>query len=192
VQELTAVPDTRPKRDLVLKRMQGDPLFLNTVAGFFTAWSTGKLDEALNYFAPQSLSCVALSLEGNPPEGDEAARNRLRQGLDKVYQAFSQAKDIDSFVQPVEFTHPDLRIIDHPKANRISLAGLPDHMGAAYGCDKPLTEVAWQHQGNNVYGNYYAAAIRLNLTGEDSAVLYLLWAKDSGVWKITAFYVLTT
>jgi hypothetical protein len=121
------------------------------------------------------------------PQGDEAARNRLRQGLEKIYQAFSQAADITNFQQPVEFTHPDIRDIDHPKSARYSLAGLPDHMGEAYGCEVPLEETTWEEPINKRYGTYYAAAIQFNLIGEDPAALYLLWSKIEGAWKITSF-----
>ncbi|MEJ2109439.1 MAG: hypothetical protein P8Z37_05905 [Acidobacteriota bacterium] len=190
MREETEVPDTRPKTDLVLSRMQGDPMFLSNATGFFTDWSSGKIDAALDYFAPQSLSCVALNLQGEPPKGDQEARTRLREALDKVYQAFSQAKDIESFVQPVGFVHPDIRIVEPSKETRISVGGLPDHMGAAYSCDKPLTEVVWQSHANKIYGNYYTTALRLNLVGEDSAALYLLWARVGDAWKIVAFYTL--
>jgi hypothetical protein len=114
----------------------------------------------------------------------------LREALDKVYQAFSQVKDIDSFVQPVEFVHPDIRIVEPPNETRISVGGLPDHMGAAYSCDKPLTEIVWPSHANKIYGNYFTTALRLNLVGEDSAALYMLWARVGDTWKIVAFYTL--
>jgi hypothetical protein len=190
VKELTEVPDTRTETALVLQRMQGDPLFLSAVAAFFTDWRTGKIDAALDYFAPQSLGCVALNLRGEPPKGDQAARSRLRQALERISQAFRQTQDTSNFAQAVQFVHPDLRIIEHARADKISVAGLPDHMGVAYSCDKPLTEITWTPNANKIYGNYFAAALRLNLTGEDSAALYLLWAKVAGIWKIVAFYTL--
>lgn len=189
---LAEVPDTRPKADLVLKKMQGDPLLLNAVTGFFTAWGAGKIDTALEYFAPRSLSCVALNVQGEPPQGDQAARDRLRQALENIHKAFGQSKDPENFIKAVEFTHPDIRIIDHPKAGNVSLAGLPNHMGEAYTCDKPLSEMAWQFHANKIYGNYFTSATRLNLTGEDSATLYILWGKDAGVWKIVAFYTISS
>jgi hypothetical protein len=115
----------------------------------------------------------------------------LRQALERVSQAFRQTQDTSNFAQAVQFVHPDLRIIEHARADKISLAGLPDHMGVAYSCDKPLTEITWTPNANKIYGNYFAAALRLNLTGEDSAALYLLWAKVAGIWKIVAFYTLS-
>jgi hypothetical protein len=190
--ELTQVPDTRPKMDLIMQKMQGDPVFLSTVTSFFTQWGAGKIDEALAYFSPQSLSCVALSLQGEPPKGEDAARARLKQALEKVYQAYSQTKDATKFMQSVEFSHPDIRVMDHPKANMISLGGLPDHMASAYSCDKPLTEITWQQHANKIYGNYFAAAIKFNLIGQDSAVVYLLGTRVSGAWKIVAFYTLAS
>jgi hypothetical protein len=62
-------------------------------------------------------------------------------------------------------------------------------MGSAYSCDKPLAQGARPGPTDKVYGNYYAAAIQFNLIGEDPAVLYLLWAKEAGTWKIVAFMV---
>ena len=191
VRELGDVPDLRPKVELTLQKMTGDPDLLAAVGRFGTLWGAGEFDKMLDYFAPKSLGCVGLYLEGDLPGGDEAARNRLRQGLEKVYQAFARADDITSLAQPVEFVHPDIRIVDHPKSDRYTIAALPDHMGEAYGCDRTLDETTWKEPANKTYGNYYAAAIQFNLVGEDPAVLYLLWAKEGGAWKIISFAVVS-
>ncbi len=188
LKELKNVPDLRPAAAaVVLQKMDGDPDLLAAVNKFGTAWGTGEIDRALDYFAPSCLDCVRLYLEGETAPGDQAARDRLRQGLDRVYQAFSQAEDISNFLQPVEFVHPDIRIVDHAKSGRYSIGALPDHIGMAYGCDKRLEETTWKEPENKVYGNYYAVAMQFNLIGDDPAILYLLWAKRAGSWKIIAF-----
>jgi len=188
VRELGEVPDMRPPLNVTTQRMRGDPAFLAAVDKFGIHWGTGEIEQALSYFTPGSLGCVGLYLEDEeiPPSEDEA-RTRLRRGLENVYQAFSQAADITSLQQPVEFVHPDIRAIDHPKADRYSLAGLPDHMGEAYGCKVSLNETTWEEPRNKRYSTYYAAAIQFNLVGEDPAILYLLWSKVDNTWKITSF-----
>ena len=191
VREMGVVPDLRPKVEVTLQKMEADPAFLAAVNQFATLWGTGKISEASDYFVPSSLGCVRLYAQREVPSGDQAARDRLKEGLERVYQAFSQAEDITSLLQPVEFVHPDIRVIDHPKYDRYSLAGLPDHMGRAYGCDKRLEETTWEEPAEKIYGNYYAAAVQFNLVGEDPAILYLLWSKESGEWKITSFMTVT-
>jgi hypothetical protein len=188
VQELAEVPDMRPPLNVTNQRMRGDPEFLAAADNFGILWGTGEIDQALAYFTAESLGCVGLYLRDEElPPGEDAARNRLRQGLENVYQAFSQAVDITKLQQPVEFVHPDIRMIDHPKSDRYSLAGLPDHMGEAYGCKVTLDETTWEAPVNKRYGTYYAAAVQFNLVGEDPAILYLLWSKVDNAWRITSF-----
>jgi hypothetical protein len=189
VRELGDVPDTRPEQRLTVQTMQADPAYLTAVDEFFTDWRTGRIDAALEYFAQQSLPCVALNVTESLPEGDAAARNRLRLGLDRIHQAFAQARDVADFVQPAQFTHPSIRLVDHPRGNRLTLAGLPDHLADAYGCNMPAGGVSFQAPAAPVYGNYYASALKFNLVGEDQAALYLVWARVGGGWRIVSFHV---
>jgi hypothetical protein len=189
LRESGEIPDTRPEQRLALQTMQADPAFLTTAGEFFTQWRTGNIDDALTHFASQSMPCVALNMKETLGPGVEAARSRLRMGLERVHQAFSAAKDASDFIQPVEFTHPDIRVVEHSRSNRYTLAGLPDHLGTAFACDVPIREVTFQKPNESVYGNHYASALKLSLIGDDSAALYMVWAKVGTEWKIVSFYL---
>jgi len=189
LRESGEIPDTRPEQKLTLQTMQADPAFLTTVGEFFTQWRTGRIDDALAHFASQSLPCVALNVKESLAPGNEAARSRLRLGLERIHQALTQAKNASDFIQPVQFVHPDIRIVEHTRSDRYTLAGLPDHMGATLACDVPIGEVTFQKPAESVYGNYYASALKLSLVSDDSAALYMVWAKVGIEWKIVSFYL---
>ncbi len=67
-------------------------------------------------------------------------------------------------------------------------------MAAATGCQERQAgqELYFPEPATGkVYGNYYATGFRLFKTVEDAAILWSVWAKESGQWKIVSYFLIT-
>ena len=91
----------------------------------------------------------------------------------------------------VDEYHPDVRVVQHEKADAITIMSLPDYLAEQYDCARiARNEVQYRRPAEKQYGNYYAVGIRFKLEGRDAAVLYLLWSQVEGEWKITSYSIL--
>jgi hypothetical protein len=91
-------------------------------------------------------------------------------------------------------SHPDVRLVKHSDSKAYVIASVPDHMAAAAGCQerKPGEDLYFQEPGTGpVYGNYYAVGFRLVKTVGDPGVLWTVWTKESGQWKIVSYFLMT-
>jgi hypothetical protein len=90
--------------------------------------------------------------------------------------------------------HPDVRLAKYSDAKAYVIASVPGHMAAVARCQdrKPGEDVYFQGPSTGkVYGNYYAAGFRLARTVGDPAVLWMVWTKESGQWKVVSYFLMT-
>jgi hypothetical protein len=100
----------------------------------------------------------------------------------------------EAIVAPV-VSHPDVRLVKHADSKAFVIASVPDHMAAAAGCQarKPGEVPYFQEPATGkVYGNFYGVGFRLARTIGDPAVLWTVWAKESGQWKIISYVLLSS
>ena len=176
-----------------IETVAADDRFLAANEAFLTAWAEGRIEEAIEFFSRRCQACVNLYLaEGQEPvQSWEEARRRWQAGLGRVSEQLHQAADIRELVEPVEIVHPDLRLVDHPRRDHFTLISLPNSIAENYDCERiQRGELNFTEPAQETYGEYYATAIRFNLVGEDPAVLYLLWSREAGQWKITSYSIL--
>jgi hypothetical protein len=70
---------------------------------------------------------------------------------------------------------------------------VPDFVGEASTCAgrKRGEHLEFKPSLNNVYGNYYALGYRFKNAGDDAAVLWTVWKKQGGEWRIVSYAVIT-
>ena len=90
--------------------------------------------------------------------------------------------------------HADIKVVKHRNSSAFALVSIPDYMASALDCKartvgEPVSFNA--PTGEKSWGKYYAMGLRLAKAGEDSGVLWAVWAKEGTAWKIVAYTVLT-
>jgi hypothetical protein len=98
-----------------------------------------------------------------------------------------------AIVAPV-VSHPDVLLVKHSHSKAFALASVPDNMAAATSCQdrKPGQEVYFDPPPTGkVYGNYYATGLRMVKSGSEGAILWAVWARDSGQWKVVSYFLIT-
>jgi hypothetical protein len=196
-----AMPDTRRRKAEAVRpakvRAKADPALLQASHDFLHTWLVDdNYDDAANYLSSRCNECVNLYLaEGEkPPTADEYSAS-IRKALTTVGKDVGKVQHLRDALEPVRPEHEDLQIVEHAGEHAYTLVAVPDSLAGAFLCDKRSTKNPYRPEDGatqpKVYGNYYATLFMFRTPGEHPAALTLLWAKDSGHWKIIAYEVVT-
>jgi len=175
----------------------GDKDVTRNAGDFLNKWFLlGQPAEAFKYLSPRAYACVNLYRDDDTPapKNQEEAGQLVQAGMKKVATMAGSVKKLDEAILAPDVSHPDVKLVKHPDPKAYVLASVPDHMAAAAGCTerKPGEELYFQEPGSGkVYGNYYAVGFRLAKTVGDPSVLWTVWTKDSGQWKIISYFLMT-
>lgn len=184
----TAPPITYVAGDKDLTQKAGD---------FFNKWFVqGRPAEAFQYLSTRAYPCVNLYRDDDTPAaGTNAEQGRLIQtGMERVSSLVGPIRKLEEGIAAPNVSHPDVRLVKHPQSKAFVLVSVPDHMAAAAGCQerKPGEDLYFQEPGTGkVYGNYYATGFRVLKSVGDPSVLWTVWTKDAGEWKIVSYFLLT-
>ena len=175
----------------------GDKDLTRSATDFFNKWFVqGQSQDAFQYLSPRAYACVNLYRDENTPAPANPAEagQLVQKGMKSTADFVGTVKKLeDAIVAPV-VSHPDVQLVKHSSSKAFVIASVPDHMAAATGCeareagkeiyfDKPAT--------GNVYGNFYATGLRLAKAGGQAGVLWAVWAKENGQWKIVSYFLVT-
>jgi hypothetical protein len=164
---------------------------------FLEAWFVKRdVDEALGYLSAQCTDCVRAnqSADQPPPRSEEDARAQLKKAMENVIETTGTVTRLDQAIVAPQPNHDDVKLVKHKKSRAFVLASIPDYMASALNCKNRTAGERVRFNapaGEKIWGKYYAMALRLAKAGEDSGVLFAVWAQEGAAWKIVAFTVLT-
>ena len=100
---------------------------------------------------------------------------------------------LDDILVAAEPHHPDLQLVKHDEAMAYSIVGVPDAMATAADCSqlKPGETPRFDREGPRTYGQFYAVSLRIKRAGEEAGVLWLIWSRQNGEWKIVSYLAIT-
>jgi hypothetical protein len=180
-----------------LTYVAGDKDLTTSADDFFNKWFVkGKPDEAFQHLSASAYPCVNLYREDNTPAVVSAAEQGklIQAGMQKVASNAGAVKKLEEAILAPTVSNPDVKLVKHSRSKAFVIASVPDHMAAAAGCQerKPGEDLYFQEPGTGkVYGNYYATGFRLAKTVGDPSVLWTVWKKDAGMWKIVSYFLMT-
>ena len=161
---------------------------------FLMAWLVKQdIDEASRYL---SAGCARCALLNRTPDQAEApdAQAELKKSMRRILDTTGKVKTLgEAIVAPMP-NHEEIKLVRHARSKEFALASIPEYMGDALDCAArtPGEPVSFKASvGGKNYGKYYAMGFRLAKTGDDSGVLWAVWAQDGSVWKLAAYTVLT-
>ena len=190
------MPATLPVPDTPRPTVAGEPELNRTARAFMDAWFVRRdVSATFAYLSPKCYPCYNLSRAEGRPEATSNAEvaTFLREGIERVSVSVGAARRLDDVVMAVEAHHPDLRLVAHPDSRAFTLVAVPDYMGTQADCSRfaRKEQLHFEPGAAPTFGNYYALAFQVKQASEGAAVLWALWAREDGAWKITWFSVET-
>ena len=197
------VPDTTSAASVAaaavppLTYVAGDKDLIRDAADFLNKWFVqGRAADAFQYLSSKAYPCVNLYLDDDTPApGSPAAAGQLIQaGMTKAASNVGAVRKLDEAIAAPVVSHPDVRLVKHADSKAFVIASVPDNMAASAGCQsrKPGEVLYFQEPATGkVYGNFYAVGFRLARTIGDPAMLWTIWAKESGKWKIVSYILIS-
>lgn len=164
---------------------------------FLETWLVKRdVDEALGYLSAQCTDCVRANMGADqpPPRSGEDARAQLKKSMQNLIETTGTVKRLDQAIVAPQPNHADVKLVKHKNSRAFALASIPDYMASAVDCKSRTVGEPVRFNapaGQKSWGKYYAMTLRLAKAGEDSGVLFAVWAQEGAAWKIVAFTVLT-
>ncbi|MEJ2007639.1 MAG: hypothetical protein P8Z30_05675 [Acidobacteriota bacterium] len=176
---------------------QGDKDMIRAAQNFYKDWFVrDRIDEALQYVSPQCYPCINLYRTEDVPAPTTAAEESklIRTGMERISTAVGSVKKLAQAIQAPEPSHPDIKLVKHSDRKAFVIASIPDYMAAAAVCTnrKAGGELNLTASPEATYkGNYYATGFKLAGEEADSGVLWTVWSKVDGQWKIVSYAVIS-
>jgi len=194
----TAVATAPPVEVAPLEVYPGDKELIATSRDFYQKWFVRqRVTEAFQYLSPRAYPCVNLYRAEDVPEPKSPAEaaQLIEQGMGRVAKFVGSVKKLEDAITAPQPSHPDLKLVQQPDSAGYVMVAIPDAMAAQADCSKmkPGDDrvVAIPASAPRIYGGYYATAFQLAKAVEQPSVLWIIWGRENGQWKIVAYHVLT-
>ncbi len=191
------VPDLAAKPEVPkLVTVEGDKKLIQAGRDFLEKWFVkGQPDQAFSYLSPQCYSCVNLYRDEDTPApgtSEEAAR-LIRQGMDRMAVILGDTKKLKDVISAPQPSNQDIRIVKHSRSKEFVIASIPNSMAEAADCSRMERgeDLSFDEDQEKVYGDYYAIGFQMEATVEDAGVLWTVWHKEKGEWKVVSYHILT-
>lgn len=160
---------------------------------FLNSWLVEQRPElAAAYLSPRAYACV------EQVASDE--RKQINRGLIPYYvleemkranRAVGKPARLGEAAEGVRPDNPALKPIAQPHRAEFEFFELPGYLASDFECGNRLhlRDAAEKEKPGSEGGKYYGASLRLKAPGAKGAALLLLWAKESGYWKVVSWNV---
>jgi hypothetical protein len=183
--------------DVRLEQVSGDKALIRAGETMLKTWLVDhNAPGALRSVSDRANACVALYLSDELPAPSSAASARalLQQGMEALAASAGITKKLGSAIAAPEFHHRDLKLVKHSQSKAFAIVALPDIMADEADCAgrKHGEDLAFRTDGDRtISGKSYAIGFKLKNAPENPGVLWMVWQRDAGVWKVVSYAVLT-
>lgn len=189
-----AEPDAAPASTPAptVASMKADPTFVTATRGFLEDWLIKKdYDTAFAYLSPKSYSCYDLTRSPDAPAStspDDAGR-KIRAALERSGGTVGKAASLSALIAPVRPFHQAIREMDHTYAGAFTLTSVPNVLIDAADCAARARGQRFEGELTGEYGKAFGLSFRFQTGSGDAPVLRMIWVKEDGAWRITAYDV---
>jgi hypothetical protein len=194
INEPGAEPDAAPASApaSTVASMKADPTFVAATKGFLDSWLIKKdYDAAFAYLSPRSYSCYDLTRSPDAPAStspDDAGR-KIRAALERSGGMVGKATSLGALIAPVHPFHTAIHEMDHTYAGAFTLSSVPKRAHRRRRLRGAGPWPALQGELTGEYGKAFGLSFRFQTGSGAAPVLRMLWAKENGAWRITAYDV---
>lgn len=192
--DTSEIPDIRAAIAAgVVSRVAGKPEQIEAARGFMNSWFIERdYERTLEYFTEECLQCINLFLqEGEEPfQGRENLKERTLLGLKRTAEALGEYQELGEVISGIEAVNPEYPIVTHPEEADFTILSAPDHIAVDYSCSYRLSGAEPLPEPEDLtYGNNYALGFEVKTFTGEPAVLFTLWGRRAGQWRIVAYHV---
>lgn len=191
------IPDARPDSGLVSKspaHPTGNPELEAAAADFYTLWFLRRdYSAASKYMERHCHDCTNIYLENgeDPHETPEEATAHLLEALQAIAEALPAGNRLEAMLEASQPWHEEVLVIDHPHKAAYTLASVPDSVAKPLMCEhrtkhKTIHPGLPPHEGDVYLSSFHPRTGQLH-----PPILFLLWAKVEGNWKVVSYHVET-
>lgn len=150
-----------------------------------------KFDEALEWISDDALACAEIDETEKKTLSMAEMRSRIREIMQGSAERGGKAENLTQVIDGVIPWRKALRVVDQPFAGDFTIVEVPDAFAASFKCEMRTREAMDKAlTGSDLkYGNYYGAIFRIKTGPSQGAVLGMLWTKQQGRWRLTAWEV---
>jgi len=186
----TPAPPATPEPKV--ERIKADLSLVQAAKDFVETWLIRKnYDAAFRYLSTKSYACYDLVRSPDAPAStspDDAGR-KIRASLERIGQLVGTPRNLEAIVEAAEPLHSAIRVMDQPYSRMFSLTSFPAALGDAVECDARARGAVPPDPLPLEYGEAFGMTFRFRTQGGDAPVLRLLWRKEEGTWRVSAYDV---
>jgi len=162
----------------------------DAVQEFLTDWIIRRnYQEAVSFFAPDIMRCVADSMEMNPKASPERLRQASLQLLEKTANLWGRPTSLSLAMNPVVPWSPAVRIVKHAFEQDFTIVEAPTELGQMYECGVTPPK-KFVPSATPQYGTYYGALLQVVREGRPGGTLVLVWRRLNDQWRMVAYRAL--
>lgn len=191
------LPDLRAKSAAPkTETYKGDPALVQTAQNFMeNLLLKRKAAEAMKSFSLRSAACYGYYSQTavDTSIADQEKLKRIGMGFDTGIAKLPRRPKLTDYTVAVKPWDDYARAVPHKHEVAFGIFALPDAVGNAVDCATRAkgSRMDLKRPIESKYGNYYGSVFKFKVAGEDPAVMFLLWAKDAGEWKVISYHVET-
>ncbi len=189
------IPDIRPtSSDQVLAspvHPTGNPELVKIVDSFVSSCFVERdFDTFMTYFSEHCHDCANLYLDegAEANQTPESARKQILDEARQIAESVPQSEHLEDMIVGIRPWNPELQVITHPHERAYMLAKVSGDLGERLLCQKHV-EHPPIHSGLPAPKDLYLLGFHVNVDMTTPPVLYTLWAKEDGQWKVVSYYV---
>jgi hypothetical protein len=166
------------------------PDVASAVQEFLTDWLIRRnFQEAASFLAPDTLRCVADSMELNPRTSPERLRQASLQLLEETADEWGRPTSLRIAMTPVIPWSPAVRVVKHPFEQDFTVVDAPTELGEMYECGATPPTKFVPSSATPQYGTYAAAMLQVVHQGRPGGTLVLVWRQVDDAWRLVAYRV---
>jgi hypothetical protein len=111
-------------------------------------------------------------------------------GLRQTVEALGNYQELGEVISGIQAVNPEYPIVTHSEEADFTLLSAPDHIAVDYGCSRRLSGADPLPEPEDlIYGNHYVLSFEVKTFTGEPAVLFTLWGRRGGQWKIIAYHI---
>ncbi len=171
---------------------KADPSLVDAANGFLENWIVRKdYDAAFKYLSPASYSCYNVLRHPEAPAAASSADAAplIRAALERAGNEAGKQSRLAGLLSAPPPSHPAVRLLIHPHSETFALTSVPNALARASDCAARASGERFPDDFPLEYGQAYGMTVRFQTRSGETPVLRLLWMKEEGGWRITAYDV---